>query len=187
MIEKASHEVLKSKNTPDFIETFKRARKLFKGKLYIMTYANVPFGYGLEKFAASVEKADGIIIADLPLVESRRFEEVFTRYNLNLIHFVTPESSFKEIDAVKRRSKEFIYFVSVRGTTGGKFMIDEETKRKVRYARMGFHVPVILGFGIRTREDIERACEISDGVVIGSEAIRAINRGSFKEYIESIM
>ncbi len=186
VIEKAALDVLKKENTDDFIESLRHVRDIFSKKLYIMSYANVIFGYGIEDFARNVNFIDGIIVADLPFVESREFETVFDKYGINIVHFVTPESSFDDIDKIKENSKDFIYFVSTRGITGGGFNIDNETKEKIRYTMKNFQNFVILGFGIKNRYDIKEACRYADGVVIGTEAVRNINNRKFKEYINEL-
>ena len=186
VIEKAALDVLKRENTGDFFKSLKSAREIFKGRLYVMTYANVIFGYGSEKFAKEAQMVDGMIIADLPLTESGRFKRIFDRYNINLIHFATPESSYEDIDKVKKISKDFIYFVSTRGITGGSFSLDQETADKINYARNNFNKDVILGFGIRSKDDIHKACKTADGVVIGTEAIRAIEENRFENFIKSL-
>lgn len=187
VIEAAAFDVLKKENVNDFIESTKEVKKLFKNKLYIMTYANIVFGYGMEKFAEAVEFVDGLIIADLPYIESRRFKDVLNRYCINLIHFVTPESSYADIDKIKKTSSDFIYFVSTRGITGGAFSLDDETRKKIIYTKQDFKNDVIVGFGIQNKKDIEEACRYADGVVIGTEAVRNINSGKFREYIAELI
>ena len=186
VIEKAALDVLERENTDDFFEGLKSAGEIFNGRLYVMTYANVVFGYGAEKFAKETQIIDGIIIADLPLVESGRFKKIFHKYDINLIHFATPESSYKDIDEVKKMSEDFIYFVSTRGITGGGFNLDQETIDKINYTRSDFDKDVILGFGIRSKDDIDNACKAADGVVIGTEAVRAIEENRFENFVKSL-
>ena len=186
VIEKAALDVLKRENTSDFFKGLKSTREIFKGRLYVMTYANVVFGYGSEKFAKEAQMIDGMIIADLPLTESGRFKRIFDKYNINLIHFATPESSYEDMDEVKKMSKDFIYFVSTRGITGGGFSLDHETTDKINYTRNNFNKDVILGFGIRSKDDIDKACKAADGVVIGTEAVRAIEENRFENFIKSL-
>ena len=186
VIEKAALEVLEKENTKEFIESLKTVRDIFSKRLYVMTYANVIFGYSMEKFAAKVSFIDGIIVADLPFAEAGRFKGVFEKYNINIINFATPESSFEDINKIKKNSRDFIYFVSTRGITGGKFKLDDETKEKVLFSRHGFKGDVILGFGIKNREDIEEACKYSDGVVVGTQAVRALNEGTFENFIANL-
>ncbi len=186
VIENAAMNVLKGKNTDDFFDSLKKVRGIFSNRLYIMTYANVVFGYKTEQFAKQSEFVDGIIIADLPFCESYRFDKAFYRYGTNIIRFVTPESSDEEIDKIKKNSKDFIYFVSIRGVTGSAFVLDDEIKLKIKRTRKDFDKDVILGFGIRNREDVMQACTYADGVVIGTKSIEALEQKEFEKFIKSL-
>ena len=186
VIEKASQEVLKKENLNDFLESLKKVREIFKKKLYIMTYANIVFSNGIEEFAKRFDFIDGIILADVPFVESDRFKKVFKKYDTGFVHFVTPESDFKTIDKIKKESNDFIYFVSVRGTTGSKFKLDDDAIKRLS-ALKDSKYDVIIGFGIRDRKDIEEACKHADGVVIGTAAIQALQNGEFEGFLNSIV
>jgi len=186
VIEKAVLDVLKRENSNDFLQSLKKARDIFSKKLYVMTYSNVIFGYGTEEFAKKSEFIDGIIIADLPFIESERFAKIFDKYKINTIRFVTPETDFSDIDKIKRAAKDFIYFVSTRGTTGGKFSIDAETLQKIEYTKNEFDHDVILGFGIKNSNDIKTACRYADGVVIGTKAVEALEQNGFERFISSL-
>ncbi len=187
VIEKAAMDVLKKESTPDFIDALHRARKLFSRRMYVMTYANVAYGYSLDRFADSISEADSVILADVPFVESRRFRKVFKKYGLGFVSFVTPESSQRDIDAIKREANDFIYFVSVLGTTGSEFFLDEQTVEKILYCKNGFSKDVIIGFGIKTKADISRACKYADGVVIGTQAVLAVEKGEFGSFLKAIL
>ncbi len=186
VIEKAALDVLKRENSNDFLQSLEKARNIFSKKLYVMTYSNVIFGYGTEKFAKKTEFINGIIIADLPFIESERFAIIFDKYETNTIRFVTPETDFSDIDEIKQSSKDFIYFVSTRGITGGKFSMDTETLKKIEYTKKGFDYDVILGFGIKNSNDIKTACLYSDGVVIGTKAVEALEQNNFEQFIGSL-
>ncbi len=187
VIEKAALSVLERENTPDFIEALRLARGVFSGKMYIMTYANIVYAYPMERFAREVSFIDGIILADVPFVESWRFERVFGKAGVEVVHFVTPESTYEDIDAIKAGGGDFIYFISVRGTTGSRFSLDEQTKRKIAYTKDGFDGRVILGFGIKNRDDIEEACRWADGVVIGTKAVDSLRKGEFELFLKDVL
>ncbi len=187
IIESAAFDVLKKENVNNFIESTKEVKKLFRNKLYIMTYANIVFGCGMEKFAAAVGFVDGLIIADLPYIESRRLKNVLNKYGINLIHFVTPESSCADIDKIKKSSNDFIYFVSTRGITGGAFSLDDETRKKVIYTKQNSKNDVIVGFGIQNKDDIKEACRYADGVVIGTQAVKNLKSGDFYSFVRDLV
>ncbi|WP_025209222.1 tryptophan synthase subunit alpha [Hippea sp. KM1] len=184
VIEKASMEVLKRYRMADFLDSTKQARRIFNGRLYIMTYANIVFSYGIDRFAGDFGFIDGLILADVPYRESNRFKKPLSKKGIGFVYFATPESRQEELERLKRDANDFIYFVSIRGTTGGEFRLDDETKRKIEFLKGAKH-KVILGFGIRNKQDIENACRYADGVVIGTAAVEAM-RGDFETFLLSL-
>ncbi len=186
VIEKAALEVLERENMEDFYDALKSAREIFKRKLYVMTYANVVYANGIESFAKRFSFIDGVILADVPFRESRRFKNVFKRYDIGFVHFVTPETDFETLDRVKNSANDFIYFISIRGTTGGKFELYGDAIERLERLK-GSGQDVIVGFGIKTSDDIKKACRYADGVVIGTEAIKRLNRDGFKQFLEHIV
>jgi tryptophan synthase alpha chain len=160
-LEKACYETLQRYDFHDTISSFREVKKIFKGKIYIMTYTNIVYSPGIDNFAERVGAVSGIILADLPLREAGPFEKVFRKYSIN--------------------------FVSKRGTTGGEFALDEETQEKIaRVKAKGGEV--FLGFGIKDRKDIELAFQHADGAIIGTKAISELEGGidNFSRYIEGL-
>ena len=186
VIEKAALEVLERENMEDFYDALKSAREIFKRKLYVMTYANVVYANGIESFAKRFSFIDGVILADVPFRESRRFKNVFKRYDIGFVHFVTPETDFETLDRVKNSANDFIYFISIRGTTGGKFELYGDAIERLERLK-GSGQDVVVGFGIKTGDDIKKACRYADGVVIGTEAIKRLNSDGFKQFLEHIV
>ena len=186
VIEKAALEVLECENMNDFYDALKSAREIFKRKLYVMTYANVVYANGIESFAERFSFIDGVILADVPFRESRRFKNVFKRYSVGFVHFVTPETDFETLNRIKNSANDFIYFVSIRGTTGGKFELDGDAIERLERLK-GSGQDVVVGFGIKTGDDIKKACRYADGVVIGTEAIKRLNSDGFKQFLEHIV
>ena len=185
IIEKASNEALKRYSADDFFESIKKSREIFDGRLYIMTYANLVFGCGIETFAQRYRFIDGVIIADVPFVESERFKAVFDKFDTGFVYFATPESSFETLKKIKQKTNDFIYFVSIRGTTGGEFSLDEDSIERLKFLKGAKH-GVIVGFGIKTKEHIKTACSYADGVVIGSRAVEMAQKGQFEKFLISI-
>ena len=186
-LEKACYETLQRYDFHDTISSFREVKKIFKGKIYIMTYANIVYSPGIDNFAERVGAVSGIILADLPLREAGPFKKAFRKYGINVINFLTPESRNEDIDNTVKNSRDFIYFVSKRGTTGGEFALDEETQEKIaRVKTKGGEV--FLGFGIKDKKDIELAFQHADGAIIGTKAISELEGGidNFSRYIEGL-
>lgn len=186
-LEKACYETLRRYDFNNTISSFHEVQSIFKGKIYIMTYANIVYSPGIENFAERIGAVSGIILADLPLRESGPFEKAFRKHGINVIKFLTPESRNEDIDNTIKSSRDFIYFVSKRGTTGGEFTLDEETREKIaRVKAKGGEV--FLGFGIKDRKDVALAFQHADGAIIGTKAITELELGldHFRSYIEGL-
>ncbi|MBP1748591.1 MAG: tryptophan synthase, alpha subunit [Deltaproteobacteria bacterium] len=184
VLEKACYDTLQRYNFDDTINSLHDAQRIFRGKIYIMTYTNVVYGPGIENFIMRLGNISGIILADLPLREVKPFEKLFNKHGIPVIRFLTPESRDEDIDNAVKSARDFIYFVSKRGTTGGEFTLGEETQAKISRAK-GKGGVVFLGFGIKDRKDIELAFQYADGAIIGTKAISELEQGTdiFRSYI----
>lgn len=187
VLERASIEVLRKGGVDSFIEGLRQARAIFSRKTYVMTYSNIVYSLGMAAFAKRLGPVAGLILADLPLREIRAFQKGFQGFPVNLIRFLTPESRPDDMAAAVRGSREFIYFVSKRGTTGGAFDLDRETREKIAAVR-GRGVDVYVGFGIQERRDLEIAYGAADGAIIGTRAVSELAWGmeDFRQYLASL-
>ena len=186
-LEKACYETLQKYDFNDTIDSFKEVQSIFKGKIYIMTYTNIVYSLGIDNFAERVGKISGIILADLPLRETGPFEKGFKKHGINVIRFLTPESRDEDIKRAVKGARDFIYFVSKRGTTGGAFALDEETREKIGRVKASGK-EVFVGFGIKDRQDVKLACEVADGAIIGTKAVSELEAGvdQFRQYIAGL-
>ncbi len=187
VIEEAAFSVLSRYSLDDCFGMFEKVRVLYSGKLYIMTYSNIVYRLGAKEFALRINGADGVILPDLPFDERWLFESEFREKGIPLVRFVTPENSIEDINRIVHGAEGFIYFVSVRGTTGGVFDVNKDTLEKVSYVRSIAGIDVILGFGIKTRDEMLRACRVADGVVVGTAAIESLKRCRFREFIGEVI
>jgi tryptophan synthase alpha chain len=186
-LEKASYETLQKYDFNDTVDSFKEVQGIFKGKIYIMTYTNIVYSLGIDNFSERVGRISGIILADLPVREIRPFEKGFKKHGINVIRFLTPESREDDIKHAVKNARDFIYFVSKRGTTGGEFALDEETREKIgRVKESGKEV--FVGFGIKDSTDVKLACEVADGAIIGTKAVSELESGvdQFRKYIAGL-
>lgn len=176
LLEKASFEVLKNQGTKDFFDSLREVRRIYEGRIYVMTYANLVYRTGVTEFVKKAGAINGLILADLPLREMGRFEKGLKGTGIDLIRFLTPESREEDVSSALKGARGFIYFISKRGTTGGGFELDLETRRKIALVR-GKGVDVCIGFGIQGRRDVELAYEAADGAIIGTRAVAELERG----------
>jgi len=156
-------------------------------KKYIMTYSNVIYNYGTKRFSTNFSSyLDGIIIPDLP----NRMHNFFysTGFEIPIIPFVTPESTNKDIMALKNCKGDFIYFISVRGITGGTLNADVKNfEDKINKIRDISGKKVIMGFGIKSKADIKKVYETADGAIIGTEVVkRQWDPSSLQSYLTEL-
>jgi tryptophan synthase alpha chain len=187
VLERAAQTVLRQRCVDDFVEALREARAIFTRPVYVMTYANIVYSLGMAAFAKRIAPIDGLILADLPLREIGSFERGLKGSDINLIRFLTPESRADDVASALAGANGFIYFVSKRGTTGGAFELDDETREKIAAIR-GKGVDVYIGFGIQERGDLEAACRAADGGIIGTRAVMELERGleRFRDYLKSL-
>ena len=133
--------------------------------LVFMTYANVVFSYGIEKFASKAEEVgiDGIIIPDVPFEESAEFAPSFESRGIDYISMIAPTSKAR-IREIAAQAKGFLYVVSSLGVTG--------ERREIETANP--ELPAAIGFGISTPEQAKSMGAIADGVIVGSAIMRII-------------
>ncbi len=163
--------------------------------IILMGYINPVLQFGVEAFCKACKKAgvDGLILPDLPLEEYLRlYKPVFEAHGLFNIQLLTPQTSDTRIRAIDDESNGFIYMVSSASTTGAKSTISEnQTEYFERVNALGLKNPKLIGFGISNAKTFDRACENSNGAIIGSAFIKAISGGgdlinSIDSFIQTI-
>lgn len=163
--------------TDKIFETVKSIRKDTKVPMVFMTYANVVFSYGAEKFISSCAEIgiDGIILPDLPFEEKEEFLPVCHKYGVDLISLIAPTSD-KRIAMISKEAEGFIYIVSSLGVTGTRGKITTDLDSLVSAVRQNSDIPCAIGFGISTPEQAARMAGLSDGVIVGSAIIKIIEK-----------
>lgn len=143
--------------------------------MVFMTYANVIFSYGAEKFICTCSEIgiDGLILPDLPFEEKGEFDEVCQKYNIDLISLIAPTSE-NRIAMIAKDAKGFIYIVSSLGVTGVRNEIHTDIAPLVKLVRENSSVPCAVGFGISTPEQAAKMAGISDGAIVGSAIVKLV-------------
>jgi tryptophan synthase alpha chain len=157
--------------------------------IVLFTYANPVVRYGIERFAedASAVGIDGVLFTDVPAEEMAPFEEHLGASGLDLIMLVTPTSDRRRMKAAARFGGGFLYLVSRTGVTGTRPDLDAELTANVRRARKASHMPVAVGFGISTPEQVARVAALADGVVVGSAIVSRIGAlGDCDELVDEV-
>ena len=194
VIMEADEVALKAGTTTDKVfELTKKLRETITVPMVYMTYANVVFSYGCEKFAQKAADAgiDGLILPDVPYEEKEEFTEAFDRYGLDLISMIAPTSEDR-IAMIAKEAKGFIYMVSSLGVTGTRSEITTDISAMTDLVKKNSEVPCAIGFGISTPEQAARMAELSDGVIVGSAIIKIIAKygkeaaGPVGEYVKEM-
>ncbi len=143
-----------------------------------MGYVNPMMQYGYERFLVSLKEAggDGIIIPDLPIPEYRRsVEPIIEELGLGFIGLVTIDSSEDRIRLIDSLSRGFVYAVSSRAVTGGQWSSDPERLAFLQRLRsMKLKNPVMVGFGIDSREAFSAVAAHADGAIIASAFVKRL-------------
>lgn len=163
--------------TDDIFGMVAELRETVKIPLVFMTYANVVFSYGKDRFFANCKKVgiDGIILPDVPFEEKAEFESVAMEYDVDFISMIAPTSK-ERIDMIAKEAKGFIYVVSSLGVTGTRAEINSNIKDLVERVRKNTDVPCAVGFGISNPEQAATMADISDGAIVGSAIVRMIEK-----------
>lgn len=176
VIQGANIRALAGGVTTDKIFAFvSELRKDVTVPLVFMTYANVVFSYGIERFAAKCEEVgiDGIILPDVPFEEKDEFAPICRAHNVDFISLIAPTSE-NRIAMIAKEAEGFIYLVSSLGVTGMRSEIQTDLGAIVQKIRENSDVPCAVGFGISNPEQAAKAAAVSDGVIVGSAIVRQI-------------
>lgn len=143
--------------------------------MVFMTYANVVFSYGSERFISTCKEIgiDGLILPDLPFEEKEEFLPLCKQYDVDLISLIAPTSE-NRIAMIAKEADGFIYLVSSLGVTGVRSEIKTDLESIVNVIRANTDTPVAIGFGISKPEQAQKMAGISDGAIVGSAIIKIL-------------
>ncbi len=161
--------------TDDVFELVKDIRKEVFIPLVFMTYANVVYSYGTEKFLKTCSEIgiDGIILPDVPFEEKEEFAPVCEKYGVDFISMIAPTSE-NRIAMIAKEAKGFLYTVSSLGVTGTRSSITTDLASIIDVVRKNSDIPAAIGFGISTPEQAAKMAAVSDGAIVGSAIIKIL-------------
>lgn len=178
VIQGANIRALKGGVTTDKIFAFVRElRRDMDVPMVFMTYANVVFSYGAEKFISACRDIgiDGLILPDLPFEEKEEFLPLCRQYGVDLISLIAPTSE-NRIAMIAKEAEGFLYIVSSLGVTGTRSEITTDLDSIVRVVRQNTDIPCAIGFGISTPEQAGKMARIADGVIVGSAIVKLLEK-----------
>lgn len=182
-IQKSSQYALDNGMTlKKLLTELKDIRKTVKIPLILMGYFNTVLSYGVEAFCKDISAIgiDGVILPDLPLeVYEEEYKATFEKHGVIPVFLITPSTPDERIKKTASLSNGFIYMVSSASTTGAKSGYSQEnTDYFKRIQDMKLGIPVLTGFGISNKETFDIATEYSQGGIIGSAFVKALDKGN---------
>lgn len=176
VIQGANFRALKGGVTTDKVfDLVRDLRKDVSVPFVFMTYANVVFSYGAEKFISTCSEigVDGIILPDVPFEEKEEFAGICKANDVALISMVAPTSEDR-IAMIAKEAEGFLYVVSSLGVTGMRSEIKTDLPSIIKVVRANSQIPCAIGFGILTTQQAHDMAEISDGAIVGSAIIKIL-------------
>lgn len=176
VIQDANLRALSAGTTTDKIfDMVRRVRKTVSIPMVFMTYANVIFSYGADRFLKTAAEIgmNGIIVPDVPFEEKQEFEPLCQKYGLDQISMIAP-TSHDRIRAIAEQANGFLYCVSSLGVTGTRTAITTDIGAMVKLVKEVKDIPCAVGFGISTPEQAETMCRQADGAIVGSAIVKLI-------------
>ena len=154
----------------DMVERIRRNTDI---PMVFMTYANVVFSYGVERFVKKAAETgmDGIILPDVPFEEKEEFDSVCRQYGLDFISLIAP-TSHERISMIAKEASRFVYCLSSLGVTGMRSDITTDIGAMVKLVKTANDIPCAVGFGISTPEQAKDMAGKSDGAIVGSAIVR---------------
>lgn len=177
VIQRASQRALAAGVTlPRVLDMVREVRAELDLPLVFLTYYNPLLAFGLKAFSRTASEAgvDGVIVADLPPEEADPLSAEARAAGLDLIHLVAPTSPPERIRLIARRSRGFIYAVSLTGVTGARAELPPDLAQYLRNLRAVTVKPICVGFGISTPEQAAAVADYADGIIVGSAIVRLV-------------
>lgn len=143
--------------------------------LVFMTYLNVLFRYGYDRFLQKAKSSgiSGVIVPDLPFEEKAELQQVAKDYGVEVISLIAPTSE-QRIQMLAKEAEGFIYEVSSMGVTGVRSEIKTDLESITKAVKEVTDVPVAIGFGINTPEQAKKYAAVADGIIVGSAIVKII-------------
>ena len=144
--------------------------------IVLMGYYNPIYVYPVDRFIADAVDAgaDGLIVVDVPPEEDEELRPAATAGGLNVIRLATPTTDAKRLPAVLANTSGFVYYVSIAGITGTAAPDIASVGAHVRRIKAHTSLPIAVGFGVKTEEQVSELASVAEGVVVGSALVSAI-------------
>ncbi|MGH9947253.1 MAG: tryptophan synthase subunit alpha [Pyrinomonadaceae bacterium] len=162
----------------DILRMVKAIREKTDVPIVLFSYLNPLFRYGIERLAedAKVAGVDGVLVTDAVDEEAKEIAGVFRNNGIDLISLIAPTTTDERLKTIAQNASGFLYAVSRPGVTGTQSETSEAAEILVRRAQQVTDLPIAVGFGISTREQIDDVWRYADAAVVGSAIVREIEK-----------
>jgi tryptophan synthase alpha chain len=179
VIQRASERALRNGvGVAEVLSVIKDARREMDVPVVLFSYYNPLLQYGAERLCAEASRAgvDGMLVTDLAPEEAGDFAATLSAHELDLIFLIAPTSTEVRLRRIAERASGFIYAVSRAGVTGVQNALSTEAEQLVARVRAVSDLPVAVGFGISTREQVADVWRFADAAVVGSAIVSEIEK-----------
>jgi len=178
-IQRSSERALRHRYAlADYLQAARSIRNLSETPLVLFSYFNPILQYGLESLARDARAAgiDGILVTDLTPEEGQSYCDSLERHALDPIFLVAPTSDAGRIRQIVDRCRGFVYVVSRTGVTGASDSVSDAVRPVVARVRAATDLPIAVGFGISSAEQVRAVWQIADAAVVGSAIVARIEK-----------
>jgi tryptophan synthase alpha chain len=179
VIQRASERALQHGfGIAEVLDVVAQARREMDVPVVLFSYYNPLLNYGVERLCRDAARAgvDGVLVTDLVPEESVEFSATLAAHNLDMIFLVAPTSTDARLQLIAERARGFIYAVSRAGVTGARQNVSLNAERLIARVRKFSRLPIAVGFGISTAEQVAETWRYADAAVVGSALVAEIER-----------
>lgn len=174
----ASRALAAGATTAKVLECIRNIRRQSEIPIMLYTYMNPIYRYGFHDFLRDAQTAgvDGILILDLPPDEDISNPDFTTESTMRRIRLIAPTTPASRLPIITSNASGFIYYVSREGVTGERSDVADSLQEKVAAIRLATDLPIAVGFGISSPEQVRAVAAVADGVVVGSAIVKKIEQ-----------
>lgn len=179
VIQRASARALAAGTTlEDILALVRQLRLHTEIPLILFSYLNPILAAGSEFLArAKLAGIDGLLLVDCPLEEAGPIQRECQPLGIDLISVITPATDLTRVQQIDAQASGFLYYACRKGTTGVRNNLPEDFHPKIEVIKAIIHLPLVVGFGIANRDMAETVLAASEGVVVGSYFVKALEDG----------
>jgi len=188
-IQRSSQRALKNcVNVADVLALAREVRRSTQTPMVLFGYLNPLLRYGFDRLCGEAADAgvDGVLITDAVDEEAIELADKLTKYNLDLISLIAPTTTDDRLKAIADRSSGFLYAVSRAGVTGATDNVSSDAKNLVERARKVSSLPIAVGFGISTRQQVAEVWSFADAAVVGSAIVSEIEKNLSRDPVIAV-